>query len=325
VLFVDDDAFILVAIRRAVVDEDYVPYFTTNAQEALAIMEKTNISVVVTDLHMPTMDGIAMLRIAKEKYPDMQKIVLSGFTQVNQVLESINDGDINKYMTKPWEMGDLLRAVREAINFYNLKKEKERLAKSLERTNDAYKNVFKMMGARLGCVDKDAFSINAIIAFSFSQMKEHHGSKIVIYLCEMLCLTFLNSVPSYPVVFNLQRIKDGICKAMPELTTTGKLTTDIKDVKCHGNADFTLFLFEFLVLLSKQYQMNILDCNITATANSEKVTLKSNLKIDISGNYALSFLTFLIELSNTYDHIFSIVEESEHTVILIEQTYNIQS
>lgn len=325
VLFVDDDNFILMALRKAIVEEDYVPYFTTNAKDALAIMEKTNISVIVTDLQMPTMNGIDLLKIVKKKYPDMQKIVLSGFTQLDQVLDSINDGDINKYMTKPWAVEDLLRTIREAITFYALKKEKDKLAQSLEGSNTTYKNVFKMMGARLECVEKDAFSTREILAFSFSQMKKYHGSAKIINLCEILCLTFLNSVPSYPVAFNLQKIKDGIRNVMPELIASGKLVVDIKDEKCHGNIRFTVFLFEFLAMLSRQNELEIFECNIISVTCSEGITLQSDFKIRVCGNYALDFLNFLIELCNTYDHSFRIKGSLENMAILVEQTYQLQS
>jgi two-component system response regulator HupR/HoxA len=323
VLFVDDDPLILGSIRRGVVEEDYVPYFTGGAPEALAIMEKTNISVVVTDLYMPTMDGIALLKIAKEKYPDMQKIVLSGYAQINQVLASINEGDIQKYITKPWDMGDLLRSIREAIAFYNLKKEKDELARTLERINNAYKNVFKMMDTRLTCFDKDFSSIKEILLFTFSQIKDPSHSKEVIDLCERLCLSFVTSPPSYPIDFNLQKIEDEILRVMPLVAATGKLTIDTSDIKCNGNIRFMMFLFEFLTALLLH---QILGCKITAAVEQEKVIVHGDLKVDInSGNDAICYLTFLKALSNRYDHLFSIIKNPDHMLISIEKNYIIQA
>jgi len=325
VLFVDDEPLILGSIRRNVVDEDYIPYFAGSAQEALVIMEKTKISVVVTDLRMPTMDGLTMLKIAKEKYPDMQKIVLSGYTQLNDVLASINEGDIHKYITKPWEMGDLLRAIREAVEFYNLKKEKEELAKALESSNSVYKNVFKTLDTKLGCVDRDYLSIKEIIAFTFSQVRDNNSSKEVIGLCETLCLNFVNSTPSYPMVFNFQEIADGISKSMSKMIASGKLTIDSNDNKCHGNFRFMLFLFDFLAVLSHQYQvMNALECKICSKVDHGQLIVHGDLTVDIINESANTFLNFLKGLANKYDHSFNMIEKSGHMVISIERSYRIQ-
>lgn len=324
-MFVDDEPLILGSIRRAVVDENYVPYFVSSAQEALAIMEKIKISVVVTDIRMPTMDGFAMLKIAKGKYPDMQRIVLSGYTELNQVLASINEGYIHKYITKPWEMGDLLRAIREAVELYSLKREKEELSKALEYSNSAYKNVLKTMDTKLSCVDRDHLSMKEIIAFAFSQVRDNNNSKEIIGLCENLCLHFANSTPSYPKIFNLHEIGDGIFKSMSKMVAAENLIIDMNDSKCHGNFRFMLFLFDFLALLSQQYQvMKVLECKICSKVDHEQLIVHGDLTVDVIIDDANNFLTFLKELANKYDHSFNMIEKPGHMIISIETSYRIQ-
>lgn len=85
VLFVDDEIHILSSIRRATMDESFEALFASSGQEALQIFEKKEISVIVTDMRMPGMDGLALLKIVKEKYPQTVRIVLSGYTQLSQV------------------------------------------------------------------------------------------------------------------------------------------------------------------------------------------------------------------------------------------------
>jgi len=325
VLFVDDEPHILGSIRRTVVDENYVPYFTNNAQEALVIMEKIQFSVVVTDLRMPIMDGLTMLKIAKGKYPDMQRIILSGYTQLNQVLSAINEGDIHKYITKPWQKVDLLRAIQEAIEFYNLKKEKDELSKALENSNNAYKNILKTLDTKLGCVDRDYLSMKEIIAFTFSHVMDNNHLKEVIPLCETLCLNFLNSTPSYPILFNVQEIGDEISRSMSKMVITEKLIIDINDNKCHGNFHFMLFLFDFLALLSYQYQaIKILECKIGSTVDHDQLIVHGDLTVDIMAEYAHTFLDFLKDLAHKYNHSFIIIEMSGHLVISIANSYRIQ-
>ena len=324
-MFVDDEPLILGSIRRSVVDENYIAYFAGSAEDALVIMEKTNISVVVSDLRMPIMDGFAMLKITKEKYPDMQKIALSGYTDLKQVLTSINEGNIHKYITKPWKMADLLMAIREAIDFYNLKKEKEELSNALASSNSAYKNILKTMDTKLSCVDRDYLSIKEIIAFTFSQVRESTTSNEVIGLCETLCLNFINSTPSYSTSFNLQEIRDGISKSLSKIIDPSKLIINITDNKCHGNFRFLLFLFDYLALLSHQYQaLNILECNIYSKIVNEQLVIYSDLTVNIMVEDTNTFLSFLKELVRKYDHSFNVMEKLGHTVISIENSYKIQ-
>ncbi|WP_196592644.1 response regulator [Pectinatus sottacetonis] len=117
VLFVDDEASVLRAIKRAVMDEKFTPFFANSGEEALEIMEKNEISVIITDMRMPKMDGLALLKIVKEKYPRTVRVVLSGYTQLSQLLVTINQGEIFKFITKPWTTdSELLPVIKQSID-----------------------------------------------------------------------------------------------------------------------------------------------------------------------------------------------------------------
>ena len=119
VLFVDDDINVLSSLRRGLIDEEYKSFFATGGQEALAIMEENEISVIVSDMRMPEMDGLKLLKTIKEKYPDTVKIVLTGYTQLQQVLATINQVDIFKFITKPWDMEEEFKIIiRQAVEYY---------------------------------------------------------------------------------------------------------------------------------------------------------------------------------------------------------------
>ena len=73
-------------------------------------------------MRMPEMGGLDLLRIVKKRYPDIVRIVLSGYTQVTTLLTAINQGEIYKYITKPWELEeDFKPAIRQAVEYYNSK------------------------------------------------------------------------------------------------------------------------------------------------------------------------------------------------------------
>lgn len=144
VLFVDDEINILNSLRRGLIDEDYVCLFASSGIEALDIISKNSVSVIVTDMRMPGMDGLTLLKEVKEKYPKTVRIVLSGYTQLQQILVTINQADIFKFITKPWKMEDEFKhVIKQALDYYNLQVESDDLKKALESKNAAYKNILK--------------------------------------------------------------------------------------------------------------------------------------------------------------------------------------
>jgi DNA-binding NtrC family response regulator len=120
VLFVDDEEQILRSLKRGLIDEPYTTIFASSGREALKIMETTPVHVLVTDMRMPEMSGLDLLKIVKVKYPRTVRIVLSGYTQISTLLTAINQGEIYKYITKPWRLEEEFKpSIRAAIEFYN--------------------------------------------------------------------------------------------------------------------------------------------------------------------------------------------------------------
>ena len=119
VLFVDDEEKVLKSLKRGFLDEPYKKLFAISGKEALEILEKNEIYVIVTDMRMPEMNGLELLKIVKEKYPDVVRMVLSGYTQISTLLTAINQGEIFKFITKPWKLEKEFKpAIHEAIEHY---------------------------------------------------------------------------------------------------------------------------------------------------------------------------------------------------------------
>lgn len=118
VLFVDDQVDITDLIRRMLQNEDYTQYYANSGAEALEIMEKHPVNVVVTDMVMPLVSGLQLLNIIKEKYPDTVRIVLSGQLQIASVLAAINSGEVYRYITKPWKVdAESKMIIRQALEY----------------------------------------------------------------------------------------------------------------------------------------------------------------------------------------------------------------
>jgi len=83
--------------------------FASSAKEALQIIDKEPVHVLVTDLRMPEMDDLALIKEVKKRKPDIVRVVLSGYSQVPTLLAAINEGDVLRYLTKPWNSEEEFR------------------------------------------------------------------------------------------------------------------------------------------------------------------------------------------------------------------------
>ena len=180
VLFVDDEVNILNSLRRGLIDEDYEMVFATRGQEALDILSKRNISVIISDMKMPGMDGLTLLKEVRRLYPKTVRIVLSGYTQLQQVLVTVNQADIFRFITKPWKMEEeFTDTIRQAIDYHILQIERDDFEKALMQKNNAYQNILKRIEDIIETAKKDKEIIvaagNEIIANATAAAVEGMG------------------------------------------------------------------------------------------------------------------------------------------------------
>ncbi len=134
VLFVDDEPLLLKALERTLGDEPYNLLLAESAEEAYALLKNTEIQVVVTDIMMRNIDGLQLINRLKKDYPSVIRIVMSGKLQSEVILKAINEGQIFKFIAKPWKSGEHLKEViREAVDYYNLHGERESLFNVIEK------------------------------------------------------------------------------------------------------------------------------------------------------------------------------------------------
>ncbi len=136
VLFVDDERNVLSSIERAMLREPYQKHYATSGRDALKILESESVAVIATDMKMPEMDGLTLLRQVRERFPETVRLVISAYTAAPQLLAVINSGEVFRYITKP--IGDLdeFRAtLRAAITQHLLGREKRALIAELHKQN----------------------------------------------------------------------------------------------------------------------------------------------------------------------------------------------
>ncbi|GAA4085962.1 response regulator [Mucilaginibacter panaciglaebae] len=134
VLYIDDEVNNLNSFKAAF-RRDFEIFTASSAKEGRKILDTQEIGVIITDQRMPGMTGIEFLESILPVYPDTIRILLTGFSDINAVMDAINRGQVYKYLVKPWQNDELKMYIENALEIYNLRKENKELARKL---NAAY-------------------------------------------------------------------------------------------------------------------------------------------------------------------------------------------
>ena len=134
-LLIDDEPNIIKALRRLLFDEEYQLYSACSGEEGLAILESTEVDLIIADYRMSGMDGIEFFRRARKLQPDALRIILSGYAEIRVLTDAINEGNIYRFIFKPWNDDELKRTIQLALERQRLMLENRLLASELQRKN----------------------------------------------------------------------------------------------------------------------------------------------------------------------------------------------
>ncbi|MCK4728126.1 MAG: Flp pilus assembly complex ATPase component TadA, partial [Desulfobacterales bacterium] len=145
ILFVDDEENVLKAMCRIFRRENYTLLTANSGAEALELLQKEPVHVVISDHQMPGMTGADLLRKIKELYPQTIRIMLTGHADVNAIMGAVNEGAVYKFITKPWNDDDLRLTVSLALEQYDLIRENVSLKKQRESQEKKIKQLSRFV------------------------------------------------------------------------------------------------------------------------------------------------------------------------------------
>lgn len=134
VLYIDDEPHNLTSFKASF-RRNFNIYTVEEAAEARKILESKEVHVILSDQRMPKMTGIEFFESIVESFPDPIRILVTGYTDINAVIDAINRGQVYKYLTKPWSEDDIRHAIEKAYEVYRLRKENEELTNKLLDAN----------------------------------------------------------------------------------------------------------------------------------------------------------------------------------------------
>lgn len=135
-LFVDDEPGILSALRRLFRPHGYRIFIAESGAAGLEILDKESIDLVISDMRMPEMDGAAFLKEVRSRWPNVMRILLTGYADIASTVAAINQGEIYRYIAKPWDDSEIVTIVREAIERSHLELENQRLSVLTQAQNE---------------------------------------------------------------------------------------------------------------------------------------------------------------------------------------------
>jgi two-component system NtrC family sensor kinase len=136
-LCVDDEVNVLRSLKRLFMDEEYEILTAASGTDGLSILQSTHpVQVVLSDYRMPGMNGVEFLREVRSLSPTTVRIVLSGYADSAAVVSAINEGQIYKFIPKPWNDDELRNTIADAFDRYELKEQNVRLSQELAKRND---------------------------------------------------------------------------------------------------------------------------------------------------------------------------------------------
>lgn len=149
ILFVDDERNILGSLQRVFRKEGYGILLAESGECGLDLLRNNSVAVVVSDQRMPGMGGVEFLKKVREAAPDAVRMMLTGQADMVDIAGAINQGEVYRYITKPWDDEELKLIIRAAVERHNLVVENRQLQEATMRQNAELYDLNQTLEARV--------------------------------------------------------------------------------------------------------------------------------------------------------------------------------
>jgi serine phosphatase RsbU (regulator of sigma subunit) len=135
ILYVDDEEDNL-TVFKSTFRREYTIHLAKSGAEGMEILKNNEIQLIITDQRMPGMTGIQFLESIIPDHPDCIRMILTGFSDVEAIIEAINKGRVYRYITKPWNKDELRQTINKAFENYDLREKNRNLIEELKKSNE---------------------------------------------------------------------------------------------------------------------------------------------------------------------------------------------
>ncbi len=133
ILYVDDEPQNLLTFKAAF-RRDYEVFTANSAREAFDVLQDSDVEIILADQRMPVMTGVEFFTQVKTRFPNPIRMILTGYSDIDAVIQSINEGEVYRFLTKPWNKEELKMIIETAIQFQELEQNNLKLYLDLQNT-----------------------------------------------------------------------------------------------------------------------------------------------------------------------------------------------
>ncbi len=188
-LLVDDEPAVRSALRRLLRPLGHRILLAESGAAAIEILENEGVDLVMSDMRMPQMDGAQLLQIVRQRWPEAMRLLLTGYADISSTIAAINQGEIHRYIAKPWDDQDLMLSLREALDRHRLAQENKLLQKVtaerhalLQATNTQLDDVNHQLEHANAQLEKAELSqVNDMLGAAFAKLQSNFMLSIKIF------------------------------------------------------------------------------------------------------------------------------------------------
>ena len=173
-LFVDDEPNILTALQRLFRPAGYRIFTAPGGAEGLALLEREQVDLIVSDMRMPQMDGAQFLEQAAKRWPQTVRILLTGYADLSSAVAAVNKGNIYRYLSKPWEDNDIKITVQLAL-------EKLRLEQRVAEQNVRLKELNADLETRVAAQTQEIRQVLSQLELTHEELKKSFVTSVRVF------------------------------------------------------------------------------------------------------------------------------------------------
>jgi len=181
ILLVDDERNILSSLTRLFRPQRYRIVTAINGQKGLEVLEKQPVDLVISDMRMPQMDGAQFLEQVALRWPDTMRILLTGYSDIEDTVAAVNRGHIYRYLSKPWNDKDIRTDVRLALEQRFLVQERHRLQELTRKQNAELKTLNNHLEEKVAERTKEVRATLAKLVKSHSSLKSSYVDAVKVF------------------------------------------------------------------------------------------------------------------------------------------------
>ncbi len=306
ILIVDDDILILNAVKRLLRRDKRFTILTFNsANDALEKLKTLSPAVILSDMRMPEINGLTFLSKAKEICPDSIRIILSGYADTSLIIDSINLGEIWRYLLKPWDDSNLIQTISNARDLYESRRREEAAQEKIIQLNRRLQNIISSVYDGVLITDSDGFCIITNKAF-----KNIYPAEIISHPVEDF-FTAMHSDKSFEEIISSGKARGTISEIHVDISV-GRY-----DESIHNNA----FLVLVIRNITREHEVEQLKSDFVASVSHELRTPLSS----IIGFSKMMLRNDSLPVEEQHEFLSIILQEAERLSSLVENVLNLST